>query len=147
MGSNWIQQQNVGLNALGDPDSRVLHRILRQMCIARGRFDLRMAEKSADHRKTFAERQRSGCVAVSAIVNAHVFQPGLFADDVPWLVQVARLLALDLDRNDERIVMNARDRRQLPRRFGRQRDRSRTGLGIRQPQLVRLESHLVPAQV
>ena len=50
------------------PDSGVPHRILRQMRIARGRFDLRVTEQPADHRKGFPERQRPGRVGMAHVV-------------------------------------------------------------------------------
>ena len=117
------------------------------MRIACGRLDLRVTEQAPDHRQALPERQRPRRVRVSAIVEPRVLQPRALADEIPRVVQVAHRLALDLARDDMRVAGDARHRRQHRRRLRRQRNRPRAGLAIGQPQLVRLEVHLAPAQV
>ena len=118
-----ILPKEVAGNAVRDPDRRFPHRVLRQMRIPRRRFHLRVTEQPADHGQGFAERQRPGSVAVSAVMKPHVLQPGALADDVPGVVEVPHRLAPDLPRDHERIVGKPGNPRQDRRSLRRQRNR------------------------
>ena len=117
------------------------------MRVSGSSLNLGMTEQPADHRQRLPERQRLAGVAVARVVDAHVLQPGALADDLPRVVQVPHRLALDLARDHERVAIHARDRRQHACRLRRQRNRPGTRLGIGQPELVRLQVHLVPEQI
>ena len=142
-----VAREHVGGDALGNPHRRFMHRVPGQMRIARRRLDLRVAEQPADHRQGFAQRQRPRSVAVPAIVDAQILEPGALAYHLPGIVQVAHRAAGDLPRDHVRVALHPGDRRQHVRRLRRQRDRPRAGLRIAGADLARLQVHLVPQEV
>ena len=54
------------------------------------------------HAEVEAQRQRAAGSAVAQVTEPHVPEPGALPDDVPGVVQVARVL--DLTRNDEGVA-------------------------------------------
>ena len=85
--------ENVGCNALCDPLRRLVERVLRQMGVARRRFDIAVTQQLADHRQRLAERQRAGRKAVSQVVKPDVLQPGRGPHGPPGMVQTAAAVA------------------------------------------------------
>lgn len=69
------------------------------MCVTRRRLDLGMAKQLSDHRQALAQSKAARGEGVAQIMDAHLFQPGQFADALPGVLQVgeipARLLSDD----------------------------------------------------
>ena len=52
-----MRLRDIRCNAVGDPVSRLVEGIARQMSVARGRLDVAVAEQLADDRQGLAEGQ------------------------------------------------------------------------------------------
>ena len=70
------------------PDQRVLvvthpHRFRREMGVAGGSLDLRVAEELADHRQTLTRGDGGRRKGVAQVVDADVLHPGASTDALP----------------------------------------------------------------
>ena len=75
--------------AVRDPVGDGLHRARRKVGVAGGRLELGVAEELGDHRQALAERERPGRERVTKVMEPHVLEPGLAADQLPRRVQIA----------------------------------------------------------
>ena len=66
--------QDIRCYTLCDLRRRFVHRLPRQMCIARGGLDLAVNEEFADHRKRLAQRERPGRIQMTQVMKAHAVQ-------------------------------------------------------------------------
>ena len=140
----WIL--HVSRNARRYPGRRRLHRLPRKVGIPSRRLHLPVPQQLPDHRQTFAQGQRSRSKGMTEVVDPHVFQPGPLPNQTPRGVEVAQMPVRFRSRNHPRIVQLAGQCGQhLPGRR-RQRHRPRSGLGVPQPQLSRLQVHVLPAK-
>ena len=69
-----IDAEDILPDAGRDLGRRFLHRILRQMRVARRRLHLRVPEQLAHHRQAFPERQRSGGKRASQVMQSNILK-------------------------------------------------------------------------
>ena len=81
---------HVGLEAIRDSHGSDFHRVPGKVGVPRGRLYLRVTEELTDHRQALPEGERPRGEAVSQVMQADVFEPGLLADDLPRCVQRAQ---------------------------------------------------------
>ena len=63
--------QGIGCNALCDSFCHLIDRVVRQIGVARRRFDIAVAEQLADHRQAGAELQGARGIGMSEVVNSY----------------------------------------------------------------------------
>ena len=94
-----------GFDPVGYAPRGLMHRIPRQMRVARGRRYLAVPEQAADHRQALAERQRPRRERMPAVVQAHVLQSGTVADPDPVPLQIAHAVVPLRARDDMGVVL------------------------------------------
>ena len=125
---------------------RGLLRLARKMGVTCRRGYFGVAQQSADHGETLAERECPAGIRMSEVVNPHVVQAGPLPQALPMLVNAdqagARLGASD----HPRVVGNARNGSEHAHDRGCERHGSRSCLAIPDADLLRRAVHIVPPQ-
>jgi hypothetical protein len=76
------------------------------MRIARRRLHLRVTQQFADHRESFAERERAARERVPKIMNANAIKSGFRANASPGVLQIGEVAALPRTCNDVGVVID-----------------------------------------
>ena len=80
--------KKVCTDAGGDAGRRVVYGVAREMRVSGGGLDLRVTEKSGDHRQALAKRQSPRRPGVPEVVKPNIFERGACAYAAPLLAEV-----------------------------------------------------------
>ena len=81
----------IAVDAVADAGGGGLDGVAREMGVAGGGLNLRVAEQLADHRKASAQSQGSGCRGVAMVMDSNVVEPGQGADAAPRLQETGEM--------------------------------------------------------
>ena len=87
-GRSFRRRIHVVRDAVGNPFGGGLHRLPCKVGVAVGRLDLAVPEQLADHRQSLAERERPGREGTAEVMEPHVLESGLVANQLPRCVQI-----------------------------------------------------------
>ena len=79
--------KKVGTDSGGDAGRRVVYGVAREMRVSGGGLDLRVTEKSGDHRQALAKRQSPRRPAVPEVVKPNIFERGACPCAAPLLAE------------------------------------------------------------
>ena len=88
-----IPLQDVGCDAHGDPLRGLVHRVSREVRVARRGLDLSVAQQTSDHREAFSQRQGAAGVRMAQVVQPDVMKSRARSYGAPSLVDVPQVRA------------------------------------------------------
>ncbi len=125
-----VPLQQVFGDARGDPLGGLTHRIAREMRVARGGLDPRVAQELPDHGESLAERESPRCERMAQVMEAHFVKARARADGPPGVIELPEVRTRLPAGDHPGIAGGARESGEELHRGLRERNDPRARLGV-----------------